>query len=59
VKTAVLAAALAMIAALGGLTIVVAVRNGPDPLTVLSLLVVALLGFGILGALRNPPPPSS
>jgi hypothetical protein len=53
-----LVAALAMIALLGALTVVVAVRSGPDPLTVVSLLVLALLGFGILGALRNPPPPS-
>jgi hypothetical protein len=58
VRSAALVAALAMIAVLGGLTVIVAVRNGPDPLTVVSLLVLALLGFGILGALRNPPPPS-
>jgi hypothetical protein len=58
VRTVALVAALAMIAVLGGLTVVVAVRNGPDPLTAVSLLVLALLGFGILGALRNPPPPS-
>ena len=44
-----------MILLLGGLTIVVAVRNGPDPLTLVSLLVLALFGFGILGALREPP----
>jgi hypothetical protein len=58
VRSAALVAALAMIAVLGGLTVIVAVRNGPDPLTVVSHLVLALLGFGILGALRNPPPPS-
>ena len=57
-RTVALVSALAMIAVLGGLTIVVTVRNGPDPLTVVSLLVLALLGFGILGALRNPPPSS-
>lgn len=57
-RSVALVAALAMIAVLGGLTAVVAVRNGPDPLTVVSLLVLALLGFGILGALRNPPPSS-
>ena len=56
-RLAILAGALAMIAILGGLTIAVAVRHGPDPLTVLSLLVLALLGFGVLGARRNPPPP--
>jgi hypothetical protein len=57
VRTAILVAVLAMIVVLGGLTIAVVVRNGPDPLTVVSLLVLALFGFGILGALREPPPP--
>lgn len=54
-RNATLAAALVLIALLAVLTVVVAVRNGPDPLTVLSLLVLAMLGFGILGALREPP----
>jgi hypothetical protein len=57
VRTTILVAVLAMILVLGGLTVVVVVRNGPDPLTVVSLLVLALFGFGILGALRDPPPP--
>ena len=57
-RNAILAAALGLIALLGGLTIVVAVRNGPDPLTLLSLLVLAMLGVGILGALRERPPGS-
>jgi hypothetical protein len=55
VRTTILVAVFAMISLLGGLTLVVLVRNGPDPLTVLSLLVLALLGFGIVGALREPP----
>jgi hypothetical protein len=55
VRTTILVAVLAMIVLLGGLTIAVLVRNGPDPLTLLSLLVLALFGFGILGALREPP----
>ena len=50
-------AALAMIALLGALTVTSLVENGPDPLTLLSLLVLALFGFGIVGALRHPPPP--
>jgi hypothetical protein len=41
--------------ALAGLTLQVAVSEGPDILTVLSLLVLALFGFGIVGALRHPP----
>jgi hypothetical protein len=57
VRTAILVAVLAMILILGGLTVVVVIRNGPDPLTIVSLLVLALFGFGILGALREPPPP--
>ncbi len=52
---AILAAALAFIALLGGLTIAVLVEHGPDILTVGSLLVLAMLAFGIVGALRNPP----
>jgi hypothetical protein len=55
VRAAILAATLGMIVLLGGLTVAVVVREGPDPLTLVSLLVLALLGFGILGALRQPP----
>ena len=33
----------------------VVVREGPDVLTLGSLLVLALFGFGIVGALRHPP----
>jgi hypothetical protein len=56
VRVVALVAALAMTGLLGTLTVVTLVRNGPDPLTLISLLVVALFGFGILGALRHPPP---
>ena len=55
-RIAILGATLVMIAALGILTAITLVRNGPDPLTLVSLLVLALFGFGILGALRHPPP---
>lgn len=54
-RNVILAAVLAMIAVLGGLTIAVVVQHGPDPLTIVSLLVLAMFGFGILGALREPP----
>jgi hypothetical protein len=54
-RTIILAAALGFIAVLGGLTLVVLVRNGPDVLTIGSLLVLAMFGFGIVGALRHPP----
>ncbi len=51
----ILVAALTFIALLLGLTVYVAVDTGPDVLTVISALVLAMLGFGVLGALREPP----
>jgi hypothetical protein len=56
VRVVLLVATAAMIGVLGVLTVITLVRNGPDPLTLVSLLVLALFGFGILGALRHPPP---
>lgn len=38
---------------LGVLTVIVIVRNGLDALTVLSLLFVAFLTIGLVGALRS------
>ena len=55
-RTIILGLALGFIALLGGLTLYSLGRNGPDVLTLGSLLVLALFGFGIVGALRNPPP---
>jgi hypothetical protein len=55
-QSAILAAALAFVILLAGLTISVTIEHGFDVLTVLSLLVLALLGFGVLGALLNQPP---
>jgi hypothetical protein len=46
---------LVFIVGLGALTIQVAATEGFDVLSVLSLLVLALFGFGIVGALRHPP----
>ena len=46
---------LAMIGLLTFLTLSVLVRDGPDVLTVLSVIVLAMFGFGIVGALLNPP----
>jgi hypothetical protein len=51
----VLAGSLALICLLGFLTVSVAVREGVDILVLVSLVVLALLGFGILGALTTPP----
>ena len=44
-----------LIALLAALTLSVLVREGPDVLVAASLLVLALFGFGIVGALRHPP----
>jgi predicted neutral ceramidase superfamily lipid hydrolase len=51
----VLAAALVMIVYLAILTGWVAASSGPDVLTALSLLILAVLGIGISGAMRHPP----
>ena len=51
----ILALALGFIALLGFLTISVLVREGPDILTVASLLVLGMFAFGSVGALREPP----
>ena len=50
-----LVAALALIGLLAFLTLSVAIEHGVDVLVVLSLLVLAMLGFGVLGALTTPP----
>jgi hypothetical protein len=51
----VLGVVLVFILGLGGLTIQVVATQGVDILTLVSLLVLALFGFGIVGALRHPP----
>jgi uncharacterized membrane protein len=55
-RTFVLAASMAIICLLAFLTISVAVREGIDVLVVVSVIILALLGFGILGALSSQPP---
>jgi hypothetical protein len=52
----VLIASLGIICLLAFLTLSVALRDGIDILVIVSLIVLALLGFGILGALTSPPP---
>jgi hypothetical protein len=52
----VLVGSLVLICVVGFLTVTVLVREGIDVLVVVSLLVLALLGFGVLGALSSPPP---
>jgi hypothetical protein len=54
-RKVILAIVLIFTIALAGLTLEVAIDEGPDILTAVSLLVLALFGFGIVGALRHPP----
>lgn len=51
----ILGVVLVFIAALAYLTVRVAIEQGIDVLVLISLLVLALFGFGIVGALRHPP----
>jgi hypothetical protein len=54
-RTAALAGALLIICLLAFLTVRVAVRDGIDVVVVISLLILALMGVGVLGALNAPP----
>lgn len=54
-RTVALAAVLVFIAILGVLTIKVAVDTGVDILVIVSLVILAMFGFGIVGALLHPP----
>ncbi|MGZ5339688.1 MAG: hypothetical protein ACXWEE_08840 [Thermoleophilaceae bacterium] len=55
-RTLVLIASLGIIGLLAYLTARVALRDGIDILVVLSVIVLALLGFGVVGALTSTPP---
>ena len=55
-RTLVLGFSLAIVCLLAFLTISVAIEHGIDVLVVVSIVVLALLGIGILGALTTPPP---
>jgi hypothetical protein len=54
-RSLVLALALLFTVALGALTLWVAARQGVDILVVVSLVVLGLFTFGIIGALLHPP----
>ena len=56
-RTLALGGTLVIICVLAFLTISVAARDGIDILVVVSVIVLALLGVGVLGALSTPPPP--
>ena len=50
----ILVASLLFTGLLAALTLAVAIREGPDILTVVSLIILGMFSFGILGALRHP-----
>ena len=54
-KTVVTAVALLFIGAMAFATVYVLLTEGPDLLSLIGVLVVALLSFGIFGALSEPP----
>lgn len=51
----ILTAVLAFMLLFAALTIAVIAKHGPDPLTVLSLGIIAMVVFGVVGAMRQPP----
>lgn len=54
-RTLVLAAVLFFIAGFAFLTVVAVIEQGFTAASLLSVLILALLSIGIVGALRNPP----
>jgi hypothetical protein len=54
-RTVILVLALGFIAVLAFLTLFVLFSSGPDVLVIVSLIVVGLFAFGVIGALSTPP----
>jgi hypothetical protein len=54
-RTLILVLALLFIAILAFLTLFVLLWQGPDVLVVVSLLVLGMFAFGVIGALSTPP----
>jgi hypothetical protein len=54
-RTAALVGTLALIGLLAYLTIRVIIRDGFTVLVFVSLLILAMFSFGVVGALINPP----
>ena len=54
-RTVIMVLALAFIAILGFQTLFVLFSSGPDVLVVVSLVVLGLFAFGVIGALSTPP----
>ena len=53
-KTVVTAVALLFIGAMAFATVYVLIEKGPDVLTLIGLVVVAVLSLGVFGALTEP-----
>ena len=54
-RSLILVLALGFIAILAFLTLFVLFSSGPDVLVVLSLAVLGMFAFGVIGALSTPP----
>jgi hypothetical protein len=54
-RTLILVLALGFIAILAFLTLFVLFSSGPDLLVLVSLAVLAMFAFGVIGALSTPP----
>jgi hypothetical protein len=55
VRTLILVLALGFLAVFGFLTLYVLFSSGPDVLVVVSLIVLGMVGYGVIGALSTPP----
>jgi hypothetical protein len=55
VKTAITLVSLVFVCAMAFATVYVLLTEGPDLLSLIGVLVVLLLSFGIFGALSEPP----
>ena len=54
-RTLILVLALGFIGVLAFLTLFVLFSSGPDVLVVVSLIVLGMFAFGVIGALSTPP----
>ena len=54
-RTIALSGALLLIGLLAFLTVRAAIRDGIDAVVVISAIILALMGVGVLGALNAPP----
>jgi hypothetical protein len=54
-QSTILVVVLVFVVLFGAMTIDVIVETGFDVISAFAILVLALIGFGVIGALRNPP----